>query len=71
MDKSTETPEIHEIDLDKAELIVPGTLTGHEWIQRGPWLVCTSCQIEHGLHIGIDKNLVGFNSKGEPILETI
>jgi hypothetical protein len=40
----------------------------HEWRQRGPYLVCTSCDLEHAVYIGMDKILVGLDEKG-PILK--
>lgn len=40
----------------------------HEWHQRGPYCVCTSCEIEHAIYIGMDKLLVGLDEKG-PILK--
>lgn len=41
-------------------------LTGHQWVQQGPWLVCKSCPIRHGTYIGINKILIGIDSKGYP-----
>jgi hypothetical protein len=41
----------------------------HEWRQRGPYLVCTSCEIEHATYIGMEKIMVGLNDKGQPILK--
>ena len=41
----------------------------HDWRQQGPYLVCKSCEIQHAVHIGMQKILVGFNEKGQPILK--
>lgn len=41
----------------------------HEWRQRGPYLVCTSCEIEHATYIGNNKLMIGLNDKGQPILK--
>ena len=41
----------------------------HTWRQQGPHLVCTSCPHQHAQWVGMDKKLVGFTKKGEPILE--
>ena len=60
-----------EIDRDKLEPLTRPGITGHHWVQRGPYLVCTSCPIEHALWIGVDKMLVGYNKKGEPLLKKI
>lgn len=41
----------------------------HDWRQKGPYLVCKSCEIEHAVYIGMEKILVGLNENGQPILE--
>lgn len=43
-------------------------LTGHEWRQRGPFLVCESCDLTHSVYVGTGKMLVGMNDKG-PVFE--
>ena len=42
----------------------------HEWRQKGPYLVCYSCEIQHAVWIGMDKIMVGVDEKGFPILKT-
>lgn len=39
-----------------------------KYIQRGPYLVCTSCELQHAVHIGIDKIMTGEDEHGKPIL---
>ena len=41
----------------------------HDWRQRGPFLVCKSCDIEHACYIGPRRLLVGFDEGGRPILK--
>lgn len=41
----------------------------HDWRQRGPYLVCKSCEIEHAVFIGMEKILTGLNKEGQPILK--
>ena len=41
----------------------------HEWRQRGPYAVCTSCELEHALYIGMDQTLIGIDEQGQPILK--
>jgi hypothetical protein len=41
----------------------------HDWRQQGPYLVCKGCEIQHGVYIGVNKVLTGFNKKGQPILK--
>ncbi|MGE5445188.1 MAG: hypothetical protein ACM3SR_11410 [Ignavibacteriales bacterium] len=42
----------------------------HNWVQKGPYIHCTSCEFPHGFHIGTKKLLVGVKN-GEPILQDI
>lgn len=37
--------------------------------QRGPYLVCTSCELQHALFIGMEKIMVGVDEHGKPIVE--
>lgn len=41
----------------------------HNWKQRGPYIVCTSCDYEHGINIGTQKILTGLDKDGVPILK--
>lgn len=41
----------------------------HQWIQRGPYLVCQSCEIEHASFVGMEVLLIGLDSEGKPILK--
>lgn len=41
----------------------------HDWIQKGAFLVCRSCDIRHAHYIGTSKVMVGKNERGEPIFE--
>lgn len=46
--------------------------TKHRIKQRGPYLVCTSCDYPHTLlHIGVNKRLTGIAKDGSPILEDL
>lgn len=38
--------------------------------QRGPYLVCISCQIQHAVWIGMDKIMTGEDDDGKPILKS-
>lgn len=46
---------------------VPGE--HHDWQQQGPYLMCKSCELQHGQWIGTEKVMVGLNEKGMPIFE--
>lgn len=37
--------------------------------QRGPYLVCVSCEVQHADWIGMDKIMVGEDTKGKPIIK--
>lgn len=41
----------------------------HDWRQQGPYLCCKSCELEHGVWVGMGKILVGLNEMGQPILK--
>ena len=38
--------------------------------QRGYYLVCTSCELEHGILIGANKVMVGVDDQNRPIVKT-
>lgn len=42
----------------------------HDYKQRGYYLVCKSCELEHGIYIGADKIMVGIAEDGKPLLKT-
>lgn len=63
-----EKPDGETLDFDKpAYKFEPGEQ--HDWRQQGPYLVCKSCELQHAVFIGMKKQLVGINDKGQPILE--
>jgi len=37
--------------------------------QRGPYLVCVSCELQHAVYIGMDKMMVGEDEEGKPLIE--
>ena len=43
----------------------------HEWRQHGSYLVCTSCELEHGVYVGVDRWLVGLDSDSNPIMKKV
>lgn len=48
------------------EFTPSGTCT---YVQRGPYLVCTSCELQHARWIGMDRIMVGEDEKGQPIVQ--
>lgn len=40
----------------------------HEWRQRGYFLICYSCELQHAVFVGADKILTGFAEDGTPIM---
>lgn len=40
-----------------------------QYKQRGIYLVCTSCELQHAVYIGIDRIMVGVDETGRPILK--
>ncbi len=63
--------ESYEVDPSQLTSLIPKTLAGHAWIQRGPHLVCTSCVIPHSTWVGMSKRLFGIDDQGVPILKTV
>ena len=41
----------------------------HDWRQRGPYIICLSCELQHAVWIGMEKIMVGINKEGKPILK--
>lgn len=41
----------------------------HGWKQKGPYLVCKTCDILHATYIGPDKIMVGLDSAGKPLFK--
>lgn len=40
----------------------------HRWRQRGPYIVCLSCEIQHAIYIGMERAMIGENADSTPIL---
>jgi hypothetical protein len=66
--KKQEKPEEERLDFDRPNyvFIPPGR---HEWRQRGPYLVCVSCELQHAVFIGMDLIMTGLDKEGQPILK--
>lgn len=61
--------EIEQLDFSKPDFtFIPKG--NHAYKQQGYYLVCRSCEIEHGIFIGADKIMVGIQEDGQPILKT-
>lgn len=60
-------PESIEWNLDALLQQKPITFSGHKWRQRGPMLVCTSCEVGHGTFIGMNKKFAGIDENGNPV----
>jgi hypothetical protein len=72
--QSNKTDEVFSLDAQtlqelKNEAVRRVKENKHEWRQRGVYLVCISCEQEHGVHIGTKKMLVGVDDNGSPILD--
>lgn len=69
MNNEQETePIIEQIDFTRPDFTFSPNET-HDWKQKGPYLICKSCEIMHATFIGINKILVGLDKKGKPILK--
>lgn len=43
----------------------------HNWLQKGPHIVCTKCNSPHGFYIGTKKRLMGFDEEGNMIIKSL
>lgn len=66
-DQLENEPERYEVNTD--QLFNSKRATFHAWKQRGPFLVCTSCDFTHNQYIGTNKLLTGIDEQGQPILK--
>ena len=69
MEKEEKEEPIEEYDFTKPdyEFIPEGV---HEWRQKGYYLVCMSCELQHAVYIGPNRIMVGVDKSGDPILKT-
>lgn len=37
--------------------------------QRGPYIICVSCELQHAVYIGMQAVMVGTDESGRPILK--
>lgn len=65
-DEIKEEFEILDFNKPDFKFMPPGY---HEWRQNGPYLVCKSCEVKHAVYIGINKIMVGVDSKNYPKLK--
>ncbi len=68
MDTSNDEALHIEIDRDSLSSQVKEGLLGHQWKQRGPYLICHSCPIEHSVYIGVNYLYQGIDENGYPKL---
>lgn len=60
--------EHEQVDFEKPDyLFAPSE--HHEWRQRGYYLVCKSCELEHAVWIGSEHLMVGIDEQGKPIFK--
>ena len=62
---------VTRIDLSKLESGINAGITNHTWRQKGPYLVCTSCKVKHGVFVGLTKCIKQVKANGELVLEDI
>lgn len=58
----------HSFDLSSIPEV---QLSGHQWIQMGNELRCTSCSFTHGTYISSDYQLYGIDDSGKPLIRKI
>lgn len=66
-EEEIKVPEEGEV-LKKEYEFVPSALCVYR--QRGPYLICTSCELQHAKWIGMDKIMTGEDESGKPIVRS-
>lgn len=62
-----ETEEVELLDFNNPSFtFVPKGR--HFYKQQGYYLICSSCELQHAVHIGPDKLMIGEDEEGRPIL---
>lgn len=61
-------PEGEDLDFTKPNFVFRPNDT-HSWRQRGPYLICRTCDLEHAIWVGMDQLMAGVKENGEPILQ--
>ena len=41
----------------------------HVYRQQGPYLICRACDLDHAVHVGMEKIMVGEDENGVPIMK--
>ncbi len=67
-ENENENVEIHDKPVFEFN---PDVLAGHEWRQQGPFIICKSCDLEHSMYIGVNRQLQGFDEDGVPVIKKI
>lgn len=65
--QENEKPEEESLDFNRPDFtFIPKGI--HEWVQRGPYLICKSCELEHAVWVGMQAQMIGIKEDGQPIL---
>jgi hypothetical protein len=67
-------PDTYEISEDRLEEIRQqakerALVAEHKWIQRGGYIVCTSCQNQHGIRVAGKDKMIGIENGMPKILK--
>lgn len=74
MENNNDEVDVNEEVRDEGEVLrkeyefIPSALCKYR--QRGPYLICTSCEIQHATWIGMEKIMVGEDANGKPIVRS-
>lgn len=73
-EKPKNEPIEYQINLDERDQMLREMrerMKGHNGIQRGPYIECTSCPLRHGWYVGMDVQLQGWDEEGRPTLKKL
>jgi hypothetical protein len=60
-----------QIDELRKQAIEKAKKARHEWRQKGGWIVCRTCDFEHGFRVKSNQRLVGIDEEGKPIIKNL
>ena len=64
-------PGSERFDTKKIKSSIEQDKKAHKWVQKGPYLICTSCKCRHAQFIGLTKILKQIKEDGSLVLEDI
>lgn len=58
-----------QIDEIRKRAVEKAKSVRHKWKQKGGWILCNSCENNHGFRISGRERLIGIDDSGNPIIK--